>query len=38
MMQSADGIVYDSISKKIFVADLVGNAVYSIDMKGKSVT
>lgn len=34
MMQSADGIVYDSISKKIYVADLVGNAIYSIDMNG----
>ena len=34
MMQSADGIVYDPISKKIFVADLMGNAIYSIDMEG----
>jgi len=34
MMQSVDGIVYDPISKKILVADLMGNAVYSIDMEG----
>ena len=33
-MQSVDGIVYDPIIKKILVADLMGNAVYSIDMEG----
>lgn len=33
-MKSADGIVYDPISKKIFVADLINNAIHAIDMEG----
>ena len=33
-MHSADGIVYDPLSKQIFVADLVDNAIHSVDMKG----
>jgi len=37
-MKSADGIIYDSVSNKIYVTDLVDNAVHSVNMEGNVST
>ncbi len=37
-MKSADGIIYDPSSNKIFVTDLIDNAIHSVDMKGNVST